>query len=229
MKIILKSLLILLIANVAIAQKIKIGTKGSLNFSNVTKFNLADNLLPDFNLRTSGSGAIFAEIPISPDFSFRPEVGYLERGSKLANISLGDYIDNQFLGSLLSVDAKIVLKYIDVPFLMKYKFAQTPNGHAYVLFGPGVGFKIDESLRLDLLGGTIPVDLPLNLNYNTVDFSGHVGLGYKFGLSDKVNAFIETKYQHGFTNVVKDIGFIDTKTKNRGFGISAGISIPIGK
>ena len=227
MKNILKSLLFLLIGHVALAQKIEIGAKGSFNLSNVSKFDLATTILPDFKLLPSAGGAIFAEIPIGSDFSFRPEVGYLERGSQLANINLGGIINNPLLGSLLNVDVKVVLKYIEVPLLVKYKFLQSDNSHAYLLLGPSLAFKIDDELKGDIVG-FIPVNFPLNFNYNKVDVGGHVGAGYKFPLAGKVNAFIEAKYQQGFSKVIKDIGFIDTKTKNKGFGISAGISIPLG-
>ncbi len=132
------------------------------------------------------------------------------------------------LGSLLNIDAKVIVRYIDVPLLVKYKFAAAPGAGGYIVAGPGLGFKIDDDLKMNILGA-IPASVPLNFNYNKVEFSGHIGAGYEFPLTNRIKGFIEGRYQHGFTNILKDIGIIDLKTRNRSFGISAGVSIPLSK
>ena len=232
MKVFFKAALFVLASHFAMAQGIEIGAKGSFNLSNVSKFELADRLLPDFKLLPSGGGGVFVDFPLGNGLSFRPEVLYTEKGSKLANINLSGLTGNSgvggVIGSLLSVDARIILRYIDVPLLLKYKFATTSNSGGYIVAGPSLGFKVGDDLKLNFLS-SIPANIPLNLNYNKVEFSGNIGAGYEFPLSGKVKGFVEGRYQHGFTNILQDVGIIDLKTRNRGFGISAGVSMPIGK
>ena len=85
-----------------------------------------------------------------------------------------------------------------------------------------------DDLKMKFLGGAIPTQFPLNLDYNPVEFSGHVGAGYEFPLGNNITGFVEAKYQQGFTNIVKDWGAFEFRTRNQNVGISAGISIPLG-
>lgn len=229
MKIYLKAILFIFAAQAAFAQNIEIGAKGSLNFSNVSKFDLADAIIGDFNLLSSGGGAIFAEIPLDKNFSFRPEVGYARRGAKLNGLGLGDSFTNwipNFIKS--SVDARLFLDYVEVPLNIKYKFGESGSSNGYVFGGPVLSFLVDEGVRASFFGlGRL--NIPLPLNYNKFEFGGQIGAGYQFPISNNVKAFVEGRYQHGFTNIVQKVGILQMPTKNQNFGISAGLSFPLGK
>lgn len=64
MKVFIKVALLFFVANAAFAQKIEIGVKGSYNFSNISKFQLATAILGDSKTLSSGGGAVFVEIPL---------------------------------------------------------------------------------------------------------------------------------------------------------------------
>lgn len=231
MKVLFKAALFVLASHFAMAQGIEIGAKGSLNLSNISKFELANSILGDTKTLPSGGGAIFAEIPLGEGFSFRPEVGYSRRGAKIQNLNIGKWIGaGGFLGSILNegIQPRAYLDYIDVPLMVKYKFGQSTAGNGYVIGGPTLGFLVDSGLRVSLFGAT-NINVPLDYGFKKFEFGGQVGAGYEFPLAGKTKAFVEATYKHGFTNIIEDLGVFQFRSRNNNLGISAGLSIPIGK
>ncbi len=231
MKVFFKAALFVLASHFAMAQGIEIGAKGSLNLSNISKFELANSILGDTKALPSGGGAIFAEIPIGEGFSFRPEVGYSRRGAKIQNLDLGSWVGaGGFLGSLLNdgIQPRAYLDYVDVPLMIKYKFGQSTAGNGYVIGGPTLGFLVDSGLRVSLFGAT-NINAPLDFGFKKFEFGGQIGAGYEFPLAGKTKAFVEATYRHGFTNIIEDLGIFQFRSRNNNLGISAGLSIPIGK
>lgn len=230
MKNLLKTLLLVLGVQTVMAQNIEIGVKGSYNLSNVSKMDLTNKVLGTPKALPTGGGAIFVEIPISEQLSFRPEVGYARKGTKLLNIqgsllpNLGT-IGNALVGTL---NPRVYLDYIDVPLMFKYKFTNSEAGSLYALAGPNLGFMIDNGIRVGvpLLGN---INVPVDFGFNKFDFSAQVGAGYAFPIQGKVKGFVEATYQQGFTNIIKDLGILEFKSRNNSFAISAGLSMPIGK
>jgi hypothetical protein len=230
MKIFFKTALLILVSHLTMAQGIEIGAKGSLNLSNVSKFELANTLLGDTKFLPSGGGAIFVEIPLGEGFSFRPEVGYAKRGTKLKNLNIGNWVGaGGIWGSLLNdgIQPRAYLDYIDVPLMVKYKFGQSSAGNGYVLGGPTLGFLVDSGVRVNVLGAT-NINVPLDYGFNKFEFGGQVGAGYEFPLTGKTKAFVEATYKQGFTNIIEDRGMFQFRSRNNNLGISAGISIPLG-
>lgn len=229
MKVFFKTLALLLVTNLVMAQGIEIGAKGSLYFSNISKFKLAETVLGDSKILTAGGGGIFAEIPIGEGFSVRPEVGFARRGSKITNLNIGNLVNvDGFWGALLnnSVEPRIRLDYIDVPVVLKYKFAPSDYGNAYVFGGPNFGFLVEHKILAEVLGAEI--DVPVDFGFKTFEMGAKVGAGYEFPFTGKVKGFIEANYLRGFSNIVEDYGILRFKSKNNNFGISAGVSIPLG-
>ncbi|MCD8539805.1 MAG: PorT family protein [Leadbetterella sp.] len=75
--------------HLATAQDIRIGAKGSLNLTNIPNFTVIEALGQDLKYMATGGAALFAEIPLDQNFTFRPEVAYNRRGGKLDKLNLG--------------------------------------------------------------------------------------------------------------------------------------------
>lgn len=205
------------------AQDIRLGAKGSLNLTNIPDLTVLETLGQDLKYMATGGAALFAEIPLDQNFSFRPEVAYNRRGGKIDRLNLGAV--GTIIGGL--ANARLNMDYIDVPLLLKYKFSTAAEGSAYVVAGPSVGFLVDNSMSNNLLGYTIKYDL--DLNYRKADFGGVIGLGYEMPVRGKIKGFAEATYRHGFTNAIDDIGILKVNSKTSNIGFSAGLSFPLGK
>lgn len=230
MRVFFKTLALLLVTNLVMAQGIEIGVKGSLYFSNISKFKLAETVLGDSKILTAGGTGVFAEIPIGEGFSFRPEVGFARRGSKITNLDIGDLVNvDGIWGSILnnSVEPRVRLDYVDVPLIIKYKFAASDFGNAYVFGGPNFGFLVDHKILIEVLGAEI--DAPVDFGFKKFEMGAKVGAGYEFPFKGNVKGFVEANYLRGFSNIIEEIGILRFNSKNNNFGVSAGLSIPIGK
>lgn len=209
----------------ATAQDIRVGVKGSLNLTNIPKFTVIETLGQDLKYMATGGAALFAEFPLDQNFSFRPEVAYNRRGGKIDRLNLGSGAVGTIIGSL--TNARLNVDYIDIPLLLQYKFSPAAEGSAYLVAGPSIGFLVDNSMSNNLLGYTIKYDL--DLNYKKTDFAGVIGLGYEMPVRGKIKGFVEATYRHGFTNAIDNIGILKVDSKTSNFGFSAGLSMPIGK
>ena len=230
MKVFVKTVILLFTTQILMAQGIEIGAKGSLNLSNVTKFQLAETILGDSKILSTAGGALFVEIPIGEGFSFRPEVGYARRGSKFSDLNLGDLVNlDGWVGTLLNgaIKPRVSLDYVDVPLMLKYKLGDSEYGSAYVFGGPNLGFKVDDQVVIETMLGEIAP--PIDLNFSKFEIGGKVGAGYSFPFKGRAKGFIEASYQRGFNNLVDDVQFVKVKTRSNNFGISAGIAFPLGK
>jgi len=227
MKIFFKTaVLVVLSFHLATAQDIRLGVKGSLNLTNIPNFTAVEALGQDFKYMATGGAALFAEIPLDQNFTFRPEVAYNRRGGKIDRLNLGGGTIGSIIGGL--TNARLNIDYLDVPLLLQYKFSTAATGSAYVIAGPSVGFKVGSSMSNSLLG-LMDLRYDLNLNYKDVDFGGVVGLGYEMPVRGKVKGFVEATYRHSFTNAIGDIGILRVDSKTSNFGFSVGLSMPVGK
>ena len=69
------ALLLTLMATAGMAQK-SVGVRGSFTTSTMNKFDLIQNITPDFKFMPAAGGAVFMEIPITENFSIQPEIAY---------------------------------------------------------------------------------------------------------------------------------------------------------
>lgn len=228
MKVFFKTALLMVFSfHLATAQDIRLGVKGSLNMTNIPNFTVVEALGQDFKYMATGGAALFAEIPLDQNFSFRPEVAYNRRGGKLDRLNLGSGTIGTIIGNL--TNARLNIDYIDVPLLIQYKFSTAAEGgSAYLIAGPSVGFKVGSSMSNDLLGLVKP-KYNLDLNYKEVDFGGVAGIGYEMPVRGNIKGFVEATYRHSFTNAVGDVGILRVDSKTSNFGFSLGLSMPVGK
>lgn len=220
------AVLVVLSFHLASAQDIRIGVKGSLNLTNIPDFTVVEALGQDFKYMATGGAALFAEIPLDQNFTFRPEVAYNRRGGKIDRLNLGSGAVGSIIGGL--TNARLNIDYIDVPLLLQYRFSPGAESTAYLVAGPSVGFKVGSSMSNNFLG-IIKPKYDLDLNYKDVDFGGVVGIGYQMPVRGRVKGFVEATYRHSFTNAVDDLGILKVDSKTSNFGFSAGLTMPVGK
>lgn len=210
----------------AMAQEVRLGVKGTLNLTNIPDFTVVETLGQDLKYMATGGAGIFAEIPLDQNFTLRTEAAYSRRGGKVDRLNLGSGTVGTIIGGL--TNARLNLDYIDISPLLQYKFTpEAANGTAYLVAGPSVGFMVDHSMSNNLLGFTVQYNL--DLNYKAADFGGVIGLGYELPLRGKLKGFVEATYRQGFTNAINNIGILKVDSKTSNIGFSAGLSFPLGK
>ncbi|GGX04456.1 porin family protein [Aquimarina muelleri] len=162
------------------AQDIKFGFKGGLNFATLNGDNLRGN--PDG--RTGYHIGAVAQVSLAETIALQPELLYSAQGVKDVDID-----------------------YINIPVLLKLKFAKIFSVEA----GPQFGFVVNEDLD-NAFSGFVS-----NVETKNFDLSGAVGAGVEFG-----PFFGQLRYNFGFTDVI-DIENLDTKNSN--FQVSVGYYI----
>ena len=148
--------------------------KGGLNYS---KLYIDEAETEDG--RVGFHAGIAANFPVSEVFSIQPELLYSTRGVE------AEYDINNFEG-----ENEFNLNYIDLPLMLKFKFAGIFNIHA----GGYAGYLIDANVSTTNQTGTVQVDLDTD-DFNRWDYGVSAGLGvevwrteigarYNLGLSE---------------------------------------------
>lgn len=129
-----------------------------------------------------------AHIHLSRHFAIQPELVFSMQGGKAE--------DND--------DVKLKLNYINVPFLVQY---MVENG-LRLQTGPQLGFLVGAESKV----GDLEVDI--EDNYSTIDFSWTFGAGYLFPSGFGIDA----RYNHGISNA-SDISGVEVKNRVFQFGL----------
>lgn len=214
------AILFTFIATAGFAQK-SIGVRGAFTASTVTKFDLIENITPDFKFLPAGSGAFFIEIPLDANFSLQPELGFTQKGFKVEE---GINVGGDFLGINIPINGKVNFKtnYIELPVLLKYHVGDKEAAHYYVALGPSLGYMVDANLSTKAFG-IFPINTNLNNNmYKPLEFSGVVAMGFELPVAANMKAFVEGRYQHGFSRVL-DTPVIELPMRNR--TVSGGLGV----
>lgn len=121
------------------------------------------------------SAGVFAQFPISSQFTFQPEVLYSGQGAK---------------GKEDGFEATWSIDYIAVPLMFKYNLAEKFSLEA----GPQIGFLMSSKLK----GDGESVDIKDEMK--STDFAINLGANYDI----MPNLFIGARYSAGLTNIIKD-------------------------
>lgn len=167
-KMILMAVLVSSVA--AVNAQATFGLKLGANFSNLKYSEDGDSESGDMKVGLNIGG--LANIPLSADFSFQPELVFSMEGSK-----------NEFGG----IETKINLNYINIPVLLQY------NVSGFIAeTGPQLGFLIGAKFK----AGDTEVDSEA---YETINFSWAIGFGYKmpsgFGANVRYNLGLSNIYK----------------------------------
>lgn len=219
------------------ADRIRIGVKGGGHFSKMHYSNLDQY---DAGGTNSGVGGVFAEfdLGISRHFSIRPEILFGERGSEVDGI---DKYGDDF-------NYRLKAKYTDIRIPIVYNFNNPDKISPYIYLAPIVSFArsgtIDYTTYYDGEAELWPSLDASTANLSKVDFSAAAGLGVRIPIrivdNRKLYLTVEANYQYGFIDnygskekdgkaiaLNRNVYDITGTRKNRGFEISAGLSVPM--
>ena len=147
-----------------------------------------------FKSKIGINAGAFASIPVGEGFAVQPELLFSAMGAKI-----NDGND----------EGKYLLNYISVPVLAKFNL---PESKFSVYAGPQIGFLITGKAKA--AGTTIDV----KDQFESTDFSGVFGLQYE--IANNVN--LSTRYQLGFSNIIKDDNNGESKVKNNALNFTIG-------
>jgi hypothetical protein len=204
---------LLLLATSGFAQnKTAFGIRAGVNFTNLNgEDGDGDDL--DFKLKTGFHIGVDADIPVAPEFYFRPGVLFSTKGAKLDDAD----------------DTKINLSYIEVPLSFVYK-PTLGNGKLVLGLGPYLAFAIDGKYKNDDDDVDIKFENEVTLDQAMDDgpfLKGFdAGANLFFGYEFSQRFFAQVNAQLGLVNINTKIEDVDEddigKTKNTGFGLSIG-------
>lgn len=186
------------------------GVKGSFNMYNLSVKD-TDGEKIELKMIPAFDAGVFAEIPIVPEFYFRPELYFATKGAKSKNESSG---------------IKVNLSYVVLPLDFLYK-GDLSGGKVFIGIGPyialGVGGKLSsgsESIDIKFKNDLSAEDMGNAMYYKPLDFGGNLMAGYEF--KNKFSFAINTTL--GFTNIEPKIegNAPESSTKNIGFGLTLG-------
>ena len=185
------------------AQNIKYGSKIGVNIANIS-----GDETDDLNTRTSLHTGAVAEIVISDEFSFQPELLYSAQGAK------SDY--SETIDEVTFRYTTVKLEYINVPLLAKYYVAEGLSLEA----GPQVGFLItaDREFEKTDNGETETGEEDILDEIKGIDFGLNFGLGYKLDSG----IFIAARYNLGLANINDFEGTDQLKNQNQVVQVSVG-------
>ncbi len=190
--------------------QLSFGVKGAFNMYNLSSKDndgkkIESSMIPAFD-----AGA-FVEIPIVPEFYFRPELYFATKGAKSKN---------------QTPESKINLSYIVLPLNFLYK-SDLSGGKVFIGIGPylalGVGGKISSGsndYKIKFKNDVTMNDLETTLYYKPLDFGANLIAGYEF----KNNISLAINTSLGLTNIESKVDGkqADSSTKNNGFGLTIG-------
>jgi hypothetical protein len=180
-------------AGSASAQDTRFGVRGGVNFS--TLQNEPSLGSGGFGYRQGLVAGAFFTWPLGW-FDLQPEVLYTSKGAAL---------------DLEGIDSKLVLDYLEVPVLARWRLGQ----RLYVAAGPAVAWRLKAASRTKFSGATEEIDLDDDVKGYDVGVVGAVGV--RFG-----KVVVDGRYTHGLIDIDSDTSD-EVTVRNRAISISAGV------
>ncbi|HEX9958605.1 MAG TPA: porin family protein [Fibrella sp.] len=205
--------------------QVQVGFRGGVNWGTVSEPSLLKTLPVQPELSPGPTGSIFLEVPLSNRVSFRPEVGYVQKGFVLregTNINLG-FID-------IPIGARVAYQTqsIQTGLLFKANLTEGPV-QPYIFAGPAVGYSFNGRIRTRATAlfttQNMDVDLDFGNTLNPWDISAVGGLG----LSAETGSgkfFVEARYDYGLTRQLT-VPLVNLPVRNRSMGVSLGYAFTL--
>lgn len=165
----------------------RMGAKGGVNFANLVGDTEGAEMRTSFHL------GLVAEIPLTDQLFFGPEVLYSSQGAKIS--------DEGF-------DGAFKLDYVQIPLMARYYVAEGFSIEA----GPQIGFLTSSEVEME------GVSVDANDFMNGFDYGLNFGLGYRL----TSGIFVQGRYNLGLANVLDSAEFGDEKAKNSVIQLSLG-------
>jgi hypothetical protein len=142
------------------------------------------------------AGAL-AVLPVSPVFSFEPEILYTMKGA-----SAHDLDDPASTG-------KLSMNYIEIPVLARFELAAATTGpKPYIYAGPALAFKTSCNFEVNDQGFNLSADCSqfesAGLEFKSTDFSLLGGIGVAFKTSGHTVS-IAARYDHSLSKLTDQI------------------------
>jgi hypothetical protein len=188
-----------------IPKRPSIGIMGGVNLATISGDDVgnADN-------RTGFLGGIYVTVHLTNTFAIQPEALYSQRGA------------SQDIDSESSATFK--LDYIDIPVLLRYDIPVAGPIRPFFVAGPAFGLQVKCAVSAEGNGASASVDCDrigeeseVQFEKRTFDLSGVAGAGLDFNLGGHT-LMIGARYQHGFSDVVKD-----ASVRSRTWSVVAGL------
>ena len=215
---------------IALAQRepIQIGVKGTAMRSNaaVHGIDLGLDLFQPKAITTTGV-SVFADIPLGKGFYVSPEVGYMQKGFRVAE---GINLNIFEVPVPIGVEAVTRMNYLDGATNLKYKFGNDKIS-GYVYGGPYMGYAMNGHVDtrvnsiIDFKVATIDIN-PSGKLYDRTEFGANAGAGFEVKAGPG-SFMTEINYRHSFTDFT-DVPVVDAGLKNNAIGFSIGYAIPLG-
>ena len=209
--------------------QMRLGLAGGMNFSKADQINFYNS---QAHSTTGFAFGGIVDCPISERVSLLIEPTYTEKGTYAQPQDLQGDIPK------LSFD----LTYLEVPVLLKYSMGKELQ--PYIVFGPSFGVNLSSDAGVQINGpwfGDLEVVANGGNMVNDVEFSMELGGGLSYEADDMLRLFIEARYSHALTNVLRQSGvFVSTGGmtvaagfpsnavyRNKGIILLFGFSIPL--
>ena len=180
------------------------GFVGALNLSN---FGGSD--ATGFDNRVGFSVGGFVRIPMSPMWSFQPELEYAAKGAKTTDNSSGT-----------PATATLDLNYLEMPLLFRVAAPSTPAGRLFAEVGPAIAVKLDCTVSVS--SGGLSASTSCNNfggDVKSFDVGGMIGAGYEFPMGSRALS-LGVRYNYGLMELSSA-----SNTKNRNLQFVAGLTM----
>ena len=190
--------------NTATAQSTtpRIGIKAGANYMTLGQLE-AGGATYNYDYRFGFQGGLMADLPLSSQLSFMPQVLYAQKGGTVKATVGGT-----------TGEIKTRINYLDVPLLIGFK----PSPEVTLFAGPQVAFLLSQSSDTYVNGAaTSNTTNTDGLRKNAI--GGNVGIGYNINN----NVSLTGNYVFDFDKAAND-NAAQSKAKNSGFALSLGYS-----
>lgn len=179
----MKKLALVFLAGISMATakaQIQFGVKAGANFSNLRFSDKGD---ASISTKVDFNGGVLVNIPLVSKLSLQPEVVYSGQGAKYSESG---------------IDGKYSFAYINIPVLVKYKFACG----FFAETGPQFGILASATAKSEGTSTDVKGQL------KSTDLAWSLGVGYML----PIHLGFDVRYNIGLNNIDKDNA--DTKIKN---------------
>jgi hypothetical protein len=184
------------------------GVKAGVNLGDLSGDDV-DDFIGDTSMRTGFQGGLFVGKNVNDQFGFRVEGLWVQKGAK-ADVEITP-------GNTVEVTTK--LDYIEFPILFVYNLSNSETMGFNIFAGPTLGFNISAKSEADG-GESEDID-----DVKSFEFGAAIGLGIEKKMTSGKGIGLDVRYSLGATSIADTE---DVSIKNRGIGIMASFSVPIG-
>jgi Outer membrane protein beta-barrel domain len=196
------------------------GIKAGANFANMSNsedfFEALGGANASTSMRTGFQGGLFVGKDVNPQFGFRVEGLWVQKGVK-ADVTVATP------GGDVTAESTLKLDYIEFPILFVYNLSNSETMGFNIFAGPTLGFNISANASAD--GGD---DEDIKDGIESFEFGAAIGAGLAKKMANGKAIGLDARYTIGATGVGKDVPDGFDNPKNRGIGLMAYYQIPIG-